>query len=347
MTDKERQKMKILIIGGTGVISRAIVNEGLKRGHEMVLFNRGSRKVGFEDQVEIIHGDRKNPGELAEKMQGRTFDVVIDMIAFNPEDAKLTIEVFADKAKQIIVTSSMAVYKRPLHSLPTTEDAEELIQDMAYPYGYKKARMEEYLEEVMKEGIVPVTIIRPSLTFGEGCANIGVLRQNQNIPDRIRKGKALLLPGDGVSPWSFTFAPDMGRAYIAACLNPNTMNQTFHVMNTEFVLWEDLYRVVGELLGIEPKFAYLPTKALVQADPSLFGHFEFEKKYANLYSVDKFQKAVPEWKAEISLKEGMKMMLDWWEKEQLQADPEKDALEDQLCAVYNKLCADLKETLAR
>ena len=335
--------MKILVIGGTGVISRAVVREGLAKGHEMIVVNRGSRCVDFGGPVEAIAADRKDQKAFAERMKNVRADVVIDMIAFDEEDAAQTVEVFADKAKQLIFTSSTAAYKKPYRSLPIREDEEELADTDAFPYGFKKANMERFLQKVMREGRIPVTIIRPSLTFGEGCANIGVLRQNSNIVHRIQRGKPLVLPGDGAAPWSFTFAPDLAKGYILSCLNPAAYNQSFHITNTQLVLFEDLYKTVGRILGREPKFVYVPSEILCKADPGLFAHFQYEKKYAHCFSVEKFQKAAPEYRPEIDLETGMRSIIEWWDSQGMPFDAGKDDLEDRICAV----CEEFEGNLCR
>lgn len=333
--------MRILVLGGTGVISRAIIKEGLDRGHEMIAFNRGTKRSGCEKRITTIIGDRTDREDFAEKMKDLSVDVVIDMISYDDEDARQTVEVFRDKAKQLIFTSSTAAYKRPYHTLPIREAGEEICDDPSFPYAYKKGRMEKFLSEVMREGQIPVTIIRPSLTFGEGCANIGVLRQNYNIVHRIRNGKPLVLPGDGVSAWSFTFAPDLAKGYLLTCLNPAAYNECFHITNTEQVLWEDLYRVIGRIVGIEPKFVYVPSALLNEADPSLFAHFYYEKKYCHIFSNEKICQAAPEYAPAITLEQGMRSILQWWEREAHEVDEEKDRLEDRICEAYERFRADL------
>lgn len=334
--------MKILVLGGTGNISRAIVKEGLKAGFDITIFNRGSRKVGFEDKVNVIIGDIKDEEGFRAKMKDLSFDVVIDMICFDENDAAFIVDVFKDRARQLIFTSSVACYAHPFHSMPVREECEGLLEKNTYPYGYKKANMERYLYTVMEKGIIPVTIIRPSLTFGEGCANIGVMRQNRNIVDRIEKGKPLILPGDGTAVWSFTFTPDLARAYILSCLNEKTYNKYYHVCSSELLLWKDLYLTFGRILGKEVKLCYIPSEILNAADPALFGHFYSEKQYANYYTTEKFRKDVPEWKVEISLEEGLRNQIRWWKESGFPLDADKDAAEDRYCAVYDKFMEAFK-----
>lgn len=332
--------MKILILGGTGLISRAIVQAGLDAGHEVITFNRGSRKLGFEDRITTIQGDRKNAADFAEKMRGLQVDVAIDMIAFDAADARQTLEVLGDKAGQLIFTSSIAAYDRPYHSLPIREEAESLRTDPSFAYGYLKAEMERYLQSAMRSQKTPITIIRPSLTFGVGAGNIGMLRQNCNILHRIRAGKPLVMLGEGTLPWSFTFAGDLAKGYILCCGNEKTYNEAFHITNTEMVLWEDLYRAIGEAAGIAPQFCYLPSALLCAAKPDLFAHFYYEKRYASVFSNEKFLAAAPDYRPTITLRQGMAEIVRWWDAA-CTPDPEKDRLEDALCEAYERFAQEV------
>lgn len=107
--------------------------------------------------------------------------------------------------------NSVAAYRRPFPNVPIREDFPKYDTPI-FPYGYEKARMEAYIQTRMDEGL-PITVIRPSLTYGIGCNNIGVMRNNYGIIDRMRKGKRIVQFGEGTNPWAWTFAPDLALAY--------------------------------------------------------------------------------------------------------------------------------------
>lgn len=319
--------MKLLIFGGTGVISSAIVKQGLLAGHEITTVNRGSRLSPYAGQIRTIVADRKAP-DFAAKMADVQADVVIDMISFNAADAAQTLELFAGRTGQFIFTSSIAAYARPYRSFPIRESEESLWKDPIFPYAFYKAEMEEYLQEQMQKIDTPITIIRPSLTFGEGAMNFGVLRQNYNVIHRMKQHKPLVMIGDGIAPWSFTFADDLARGFILCCGNPKAYNEDFHITNTEVVMWEDMYHTIGEIIGETPELVYVSSQTLAQADPGLFGHFWYEKKYASLFSNEKIMAAAPEYKPVITLKQGLTDLIGWWEKNASAVNEEKMLLED-------------------
>ncbi len=333
--------MKVLILGGTGVISREIVGQLLARGDEVTLFNRGNSNLKFKGEVDQIVGDRNDRQNFEATMKQTTFDVVIDMICFNRQDAESTLRAFAGRTGQIIVTSSVAAYKRPYASVPTVEAAEKLWDDPQFGYAYHKAQMELYLRQAISEEKLPVTIIRPSLTYGPGAANIGVLRQNYGILDRIRKGKPLVMFGDGTTPWCWTFAPDLARAYVAAAGNSKTYGEVYHVASEEVHIWDDLYLEFGRIVGVEPKIVHIPSELLRLASPNMFSHLYYEKTFAGLFDTTKFKAANPAFEVKISLAEGLRGISAWFEQEANKVEAEKDALEDRLVEIYGKWAAEM------
>ncbi len=335
--------MKILILGGTGVISREITKQLLADNHEVVLFNRGRNQLNFAQDLRQITGDRQDRERFETKMHAERFDVTIDMICFNREDAESTLRAFSANTGHLIVCSSIAAYKRPPKTIPTREDAEELFDDPTFPYAFHKADMERFLQKEIAKQQLQITIIRPSLTFGPGAANIGVLRQNYGIVDRIRKEKTLVMFGDGTTPWNFTFTPDLARAFVLASGNTRTFGKAYHVTNEDPHLWEDLYLEFGKVVGKEPRIVHIPSELLYKAAPNLCGHLYFEKTYAGLFDNSKFKSDVPEFEAKISLHQGLQVMLDWFEKEANTVDPEKSALEDKLVELHGSWAQQIAE----
>ena len=334
--------MKLLILGGTGVISREIVKQALELGHEVTIFNRGSKPCYVPEQVTVVHGDRNKTEDFKQKMAELNVDTVIDMTCFDEKAAKQTVDVFGNKVKQIIITSSIAAYNRPYKSYPIHEDEEKLDTKGEFSYGFHKAEAERYLQSRMGKEAAAITIIRPSLTFGPGAANFGILRQNRNVVRRIREGKQVVMIGEGVIPWSFTFVRDLANGFLLSCGNERTYNECFHITNTEIVMWEDLYKAVGQAVGKEPKFVYVPTILLREMLPDVCAHLNFEKVYFSVFSMDKFKKAAPEYEPRVKLADGVKELVDWWDSVDFPYDEERDKMEDEICRYYEEFRDKLK-----
>jgi nucleoside-diphosphate-sugar epimerase len=333
--------VNILILGGTGVISREIVQQLLQRQDEVTIFNRGQRDVAIPADVTRIIGDKRDRTAFSTLMRQQRFDAVIDMISYNVHDAQVTIETFGDRVQHFIFCSSVAAYKRPFTSIPTRENAESLIDEPTFLYGYHKAEMERYLQSVSAVGTHAITVIRPSLTYGIGSANVGVLRQNFGIVDRIRKGKPLVMFGDGTTPWNFTFAEDLAQAFIGAACNPQTYGKAYHATNSDLHYWQDLYLEFGRILGKEPNIVHLPATMLRVVRPPLFAHLDDEKKFPSHFDNGAIMQDVPQFKPRVSLGQGLQRLLSWYERDGHTIDEEKDRLEDVLVEFFRDAISEL------
>ena len=321
--------MNVLVIGGTGVISSRIVDELVERNDRVSIVNRGKTGSSPRSDVILRIADRKDLLVFKTACTTETYDVVIDMICFDIHDAKQTIELFRNRTKQIIICSTVSVYKRPYVTLPVQEDSEKLMDDPIFPYSYHKARMEEFLFEAYRQHGVPITIVRPSLTFGAGTRNLGTFRQNFTIIERIKAGKPLVVCGDGHHPWTYSFAPDVATAIISLMGQDQAIGEAYHVTSEEHRVWEDLYREFGRLLGVEPHLVHVPSKMLCDSNPELCAHLYFEKSYAGIFSNDKrhalVEKRIP---CRYTLSSGVRLVYESWLKDGLKADPLKDRYED-------------------
>ncbi len=321
--------MKVLVIGGTGVISSRIVDSLVKRDDSVTIVNRGKTADRNRTDVTVRIADRKDTKAFKEACCAEFYDVVIDMICFDMEDARQTVELFKNRAEQIIICSTVSVYKRPYVTLPVEEDAERLMDDPIFPYSYNKAHMEQYLLDEYRQNGLPITIVRPSLTFGEGTRNLGTFRQNYTIIERMKAGKPLVVFGDGHHPWTYSFAPDVADAIVSLTGIEGAIGEAFHVTSEEHRVWEDLYREFGKLIGVEPKLVYVPAKTLFESNPDLCAHLFFEKSYAGAFSNEKRHalvgKKIP---CKYDLASGVKLVYESWLKDNLAADQEKDRYED-------------------
>ncbi|MDR1748077.1 MAG: NAD-dependent epimerase/dehydratase family protein [Spirochaetaceae bacterium] len=332
--------MHILVIGGTGVISTEIVNRLLELSHDVTVFNRGIRKVRYRGNPRVLTGDKKNREEFYSVLKGQSFDAVIDMISYNPEDAAATLAALENRAGHFVFTSTVAVYKRPFRSIPVPETAEVFDTDI-FPYGYHKARMEQYLRERMQDG-VPITIIRPSLTYGIGSANIGVMRSNYGIVERIRQKKPLVVFGDGTIPQTFTFAPDLAKAYAGVLGRKECFGETYHACSDDQHIWDDLYYAFGKVVGEEPRLIHISTEMLMAAYPEIFLHVQQEKMYGGICNTSKIRAAVPEFICEYTLEKTIEAICAWYssDSDARIIDREKDELEDRIAQKYFR-CMDI------
>ncbi|MDR1753825.1 MAG: NAD-dependent epimerase/dehydratase family protein [Eubacterium sp.] len=338
--------MKVLVIGGTGNISSAIVDRLCEQGHETTVFNRGLRPVRYKGKVNAIYGDKNSAEDFFSKMKGLEFDAVIDMISYYPDNANLTLEAFKYNDPHFIFTSTVAAYKRPFApgNVPVVETNPLCDKEDVFPYGYHKARMEDFLWKKSAEGI-KITVIRPSLTYGIGCKNIGVFRNNYGIVERIKQKKPLIMFGDGTNPWAWTFAPDIAKAYAGALRREACYGQAYHATSDDVRPWDDLYIEFGKIIGIEPKILHMSTEMISFAAPEQILHVFQEKMHAGIFDNSKIKRDIPEFKFEYTLDKIIKDIYEWYlsDPQARVTDDNIDRLEDELVYKYYKCEKILKE----
>lgn len=322
------------------MIGTEIAVQAAQVGHEVTIFSRGVKRRTCHLSVNAIYGDRKNREEFKYCLKGLKFDAVIDMAAYCPQDAAQTLAAFDGQVEHIVFASSVAAYQQPYGLLPLKEKDAVLRTDRQFAYGFQKAEMERFLTACVSHS--HLTVLRPSLTYGVEGHNVGVLRQNANLAVRIKSGKPLLLFGDGLNPCHFTFVGDMARAFVLTLFNPLTYGRCFHVASDETKTWQEFYSAIATLAGEPLALCYLPSQALFEANPILFGHVYFEKRFCSLYDCSAFREAVPAWTCKLHLKEGVKQLYAWWESENFPIDIEKDHLEDSLCEIALEQLAQLR-----
>ncbi len=277
--------MRILIIGGTGIISTGISRLLVERGDDVVLYNRGLRPSQIEGNYTTITGDRKEFHAFERQMQEiASFDCVIDMACYLPQEAESAIRAFRGRTGQYIFCSTVDVYTKPAAAYPITESAERL-PSRKFPYAYNKARCEELLFAAHERGDLAVTTIRPGHTYGEGGNNLlhSLGRGNYHL-DRLKKEQAIIVHGDGRSFWPTCHRDDVSVAFVGAIGNERALGRGYHVAGEEWMTWEGYHQGLAQAIGVEaPQFVYIPSDALVRMAPQEAYLTEVNFSYNNLF----------------------------------------------------------------
>ena len=302
--------MKICIVGGTGNISQPIVRLLLEQGHDVVCFNRGlTAKVA--DGVRLIQGDRNSREDFEQKMQAEKFDAAIDMICFNAEDAASSVRAFRGVG-WFIQTSTVCTYGIKYDYFPSDETHPlRPITD----YGRNKAAADDvYLEAYYREKF-PVVIIKPSTTYGPVQ---GMLRQicwDFSWIDRIKKGKPILVCGDGNALHQHLHVDDIAPAFAGVIGKKHTIGQTYNAVNRGFITWSDYHRLAGKVLGKDAELIGVPFESLKKLAIPDFGICEEIFAHHVYYSSEKLFRDVPEFHPQISLEQGMSQVFEVMERE--------------------------------
>jgi nucleoside-diphosphate-sugar epimerase len=324
--------MKIVIIGGTGNISTPIVKLLLEQGHDVTAYNRGQRG-NLPEGARLLVGDRKNREEFEVTMQREKFDVAIDMICFNREDAESNVRAFRD-VQQFIQTSTVVTYGNRLRWLPATEDHPTLSDR---PYGKGKSEADAYyLQAYYRDGF-PVTIIKPSTTHGPKQGLIRQIAWDYSWIDRIRKGKPILVCGDGAALHQFLHVDDAALAYAGVIGKTHCIGQVYNMVDQGFVTWAEYHRTAMRVLGREVELVGIPLADLMALNvprseicADIFAHHV-------IYSADKIFRDVPEFRPRLSLAAAMEDIIAALDAENRIPNSDEIKWEDQIIAAQRKV----------
>ncbi|MEO7599613.1 MAG: NAD-dependent epimerase/dehydratase family protein, partial [Opitutus sp.] len=161
--------MKVLFLGGTGIISTACTRLALQRGFDVAVLNR-SQHESIAGARQIV-GDISAPG-ISSVLQNEHWDVVVDFIAFDTQAVEQRLELFRGKTRQYLFISSASAYQKPLTHSPVTESTP--LVNPFWDYSRNKIAAEDRLMRAYRDEGFPITIVRPSLTYGDTVIPLAV-----------------------------------------------------------------------------------------------------------------------------------------------------------------------------
>jgi nucleoside-diphosphate-sugar epimerase len=136
--------MKVLFIGGSGIISSACSALAVESGIDLFLLNRGQTSFRpIPAAAHVIHADIRDPAAATEALRGQTFDAVVDWIAFTPDHVAVDLALFRGRVGQFVFISSASAYQKPPQRLPITEETP--LDNPFWQYSRNKIACEELL----------------------------------------------------------------------------------------------------------------------------------------------------------------------------------------------------------
>lgn len=319
--------MKILFIGGTGIISSACTRLCVDSGYEVSLLNRGITHRPIPPNVELIKADIHQLQETREKLRNRKFDVVVDWICFTPEQAQRDLELFSDITKQFIFISSASAYETPPRKLPVTEQTP--LYNPIWEYSRNKIACEDLLLEAWQKSNFPVTIVRPSHTYDQ---TLSPIHGGYTMLKRLQEDLPIVVHGDGTSVWVMTHHEDFAKGFIGLFGKAETLGTAFHITSDELLTWNQIYQMMANALGGTFKPVYIPSTTIAKADKEWGDSLLGDKTHSMIFDNTKIKTLVPEFECRIPFQVGAKQIADWYLSDSsLQVvDPKLDELIDYL-----------------
>jgi nucleoside-diphosphate-sugar epimerase len=323
--------LRVLFIGGTGVISAAAAERALAVGHRLTILNRGSETLRpAPDGAEVLKADIRNTESVRAALRSRVFDVVVEFIAFTADHVSADIELFTGRTGQYVFISSASAYQKPPSRLPILESTP--LRNPFWQYSRDKIACEELLITAYREDGFPVTIIRPSHTYDR--TKIALTGGWTDIA-RMRAGQPVVVHGDGTSLWTLTHSSDFAKALVGLLGLPQAIGDSFTITSDEYLPWNMIYELFAQAAGAPaPDLVHIASDTIAAAAPELGPSLLGDKSHSVVFDNSKVKALVPEFICTVPFALGARQILRWFD-----ANPDQQIVHEGLNATFDQLIA--------
>ena len=319
---------RLLFIGGTGVISAACAQQAVENGFEVSLLNRGSStERPVTSGARVLVADVRDPTAVREVLAGEAFDIVVDFVAFTPEHVRTDLELFGGRVGQYVFISSASAYQTPPARLPVVESTP--LRNPFWKYSRDKIAGEDLLVSAYREEGFPATIVRPSHTYD---ATSVPFDGGWTIVDRMRRGKEIVVHGDGTTPWTLTASTDFARAFVGLLGNAQAIGDSYHITSDEVLTWNQIAEALATAAGVEPRIVHVPSEAVAALDPRWGAGLLGDKAHAMVFDNSKIRSLVPGWTATVPFWRGAREIIAWHD-----ADARRQVVDERVNATMDRL----------
>jgi nucleoside-diphosphate-sugar epimerase len=330
--------MKLLFLGGTGNISTACVEEALGRGHHVTMLNRGRSASSFGSRVATIVGDRDDAAALTRAAEGLRPDAVVDFLAYRLEQVERAVEAFTGRTGQYVFIGSASAYQRPVAHYVVTEETP--LANPFWEYSRQKIACEERLLRAYRERAFPLTIVRPSYTYGPTWIPSGFGGQDYTVVDRMRRGRPIVCHGDGMALWTMTAASDFAVGLVGLLGHPKAAGEAFHITSDEVLTWDTIYQTMARAAGCEAQIVHVPSDLIAALYPDRGGSLLGDKAWSVVFDNAKIRRFVPEYRARVTFAEGMARSVAWYD-----ADPARRTVNEETNRRIDRVIAAQRRAL--
>jgi nucleoside-diphosphate-sugar epimerase len=233
------------------------------------------------------------------------------------------------------------VYQKPPSHPVITESTP--LANPYWQYSRDKIACENLLMEAYRNDGFPVTIVRPSLTYDTvipmalGCWN------DYTLVDRMKRGRPVIVPGDGTSLWTVTHARDFAKGFVGLMAHGQALGHAFHITSDELLTWNQIYQSLADAAGVSAEFVHVPSDFIADvADdsglPDVRGSLLGDKSQSVIFDNAKIKRFVPGFCATTRFEQGIRETLNWFEAEpsRMRIVPQNNELLDNILARWNR-----------
>jgi len=328
--------MQVLFVGGTGIISSASSRLCVEQGIELFHLRRGQTSRPVPDGIQVLPGDIRDLASARKALGDRTFDAVVNWIAFTPAHIEQDLELFRGRTNQYLFISSASAYQTPPSSLPVTESTP--LDNPFWAYSRDKIACEERLLRAYREEKFPFTIVRPSHTYDR---TLFPCHGGYTVVDRMRRGKKVVVHGDGTSLWTLTHHRDFAKGLVGLLGHSGAIAEAIHITSDEWLSWNQIHELIARAAGTRAQLIHVPSAVIARHDPEWGASLLGDKTHSMIFDNSKIQRLVPGFRAEIPFSRGAEEILAYHDADPARrtVDAKLDALTDRLVAIGERALA--------
>ena len=328
--------MRILFLGGAGMIGSAVAAEAVRQGHELTVVTRGEPRRSLPEAVRRLRGDVYRPAELratlraalAEAGGSERYDAVVNWVGYTPAQLDGHPELFAGLAGQYVFISTCSVFAHPVPSLPVTESSPR--RQPVFAYARDKLACEEFLTTAYRADGFPLTIVRPAHTYDR---TVVPLLSGWTAIERMRAGKPTVVHGDGTSLWTLMHSGDFARAFVPLLGNGQAIGESVNVVSGDILTWDQIHLTLAVAAGIpRPALAHRSSESIAVELAGWADVLEHDFRHSVFFDTTKLRRLVPGFAPLMSFAAGAREIIAYHD-----ADAARRRVDGDLDAAFDRL----------
>ncbi|WP_431032740.1 NAD-dependent epimerase/dehydratase family protein [Streptomyces sp. P6-2-1] len=320
--------MRVLFVGGTGVISSAAARAVLARGDELTVLTRGTSRRPVPAGARALRADFGDEDAVRAALGTARFDVVVDFIGYDTAHVDRAVRLFRARTDSYVYVSTGSVYARPAPRQPVDESSARRAGSFDYPR--LKLECELAVEAAYRDGF-PATIVRAAHVYDE---TVVPLLAGWTAIDRWRRGLPVVVHGDGTSLWNLLHARDFARALAGLLGDDRLLGESVHITSDTPLSWDAIHTTLARAAGAEPLLVHRSSEDIGREIDWMGPVLTEDFRHSLVYDNSKLHRLLPGLPPETSFRRGAAEILAWYD-----ADPARRKVSADLDAAFDRLAA--------
>jgi nucleoside-diphosphate-sugar epimerase len=322
--------LKVLFLGGAGMIGSATARQVVARGDDLTIVTRSEPVRPVAEGVRQIRADVRDPAAMRDLLAGQQYDVVVNWVGFSPTHVAGDVDLYGGRVGQYVFISTCSVFGRPVPLLPITESSPR--KQPTFGYAKEKVECEVLLESAYRSGDFPLTIVRPFHTYDR--TTIPVLSGWTAI-QRMMDGEPVIVHGDGTSLWTLMHSSDFARAVVPIFGNDHAIGESVNVVSGDILTWDQIHTALARAAGVlSPRLVHRSSDSIATEWPGWGEVLEHDFRHSMLFDTAKLQRLSPGFAPRVSFSQGAQEILEWHRD-----NPENQRTNPELAAAFDRLAA--------